>query len=190
MRSTLRRPLHRSRPACAACMAALLVAGPVAAAQPASAATVIAACASRSTDVSSAPLDPGDNNNEPETVTFTGKGTINCLDLVGSLLASGTTTFSVTIPADRCTGDMTRASYTGTVNWSDGTSTTGTYTTFEERSLKGASVLTISGVTDAGSTKFPGYKASIAGLSIGSGCGTASGETSKSQDTVVTFSSI
>lgn len=190
MRSTPRKTLHRSRTVCSICTAALLVAGSVAAAGPASAATVIAACVSRSTDVSSAPLDPGDNNNEPETVTFTGKGTINCLDLVGSLLAGGTTTFSVTIPADRCTGDMTQASYTGTVNWSDGTTTTGTYTTFEERSLKGASVLTIRGATDAGSTKFPTYNASITGLSIGSGCGTASGETSKSQDTVVTFSSI
>lgn len=183
-------PAHAARLVAAASATGLLGAGLVAFAPAASAATLVATCASTATNTISPAEDPGVGDDNPESVTYSGTGTITCLDVGGKLLAQGTSKFSGTIPAAQCTGDETSGTYKSEVDWSDGTKTTGTYTNFQNIEAEGVGSVKITGTTDTTSTKFPGYAVTILGTDSGSGCNTASGETSKSDITTVTFSSL
>ncbi|MGW6877824.1 hypothetical protein ACWGHA_36490 [Streptomyces xanthophaeus] len=130
---------------------------PAAVAKPAAAESVV--CESTSRDTLEAP-QPGN----PTGTRFTGTGTITCLDAQGQPYLEGTTEFSGTLPS--LTTGATPL-YSGRVDWSDGTVTTGTLTDFSTQAGEGGILqFTIKGSNDADSTRFGGYSVSITGQSV------------------------
>ncbi|MFD9796704.1 hypothetical protein ACFWXK_37795 [Streptomyces sp. NPDC059070] len=180
-------PRTLARLAATGSAACLLIAGLAVPASAASADTVVVTCEATSSSTINPPLDAKQGSDEAESVNFSGTGKITCRDSSGKIVAEGDSQFSGKIADDECTGEAKQGSENFTVKWSDGTVSTASLSDLKEENTQGSGMLTIKGVTDASSTKFPSYNVEIKGTSKGEGCGTATGESKATQNVTVTF---
>lgn len=158
-------------------------------ATPASAATVDAVCVAHSSGKLSDPLDPGTGNDKPQAEKLTGSGTVKCTDANGDDLGvTGKVRIRESFSGLRCNGNADSGSVETETTWSDGTVSKETFSTVGDNNVDGISILSFRGTVSSDSTKFAGDTVTLGGIAIGSGCGTAHGETGRSATPVISYS--